>query len=441
MMRQLSLAAFLLPFLSFPAIAYELEMLVDGLSSPIEFVQPEGDRNRYFVAEQSGVVHIIEDGKRQPHPLLDLRSKMIKLEQGFEERGLLGFALHPRFSVNGRLYVSYSAPLAPSAPEGWNYTRKISEFTLDWKDPNRVDMKSERVLLALDWPSRKHNGGALVFGPDGYLYIGIGDGGGAHGVGKKVLWSAFEMQKSQLHWDRLAQDVTSLFGSILRIDADGGFPGYGIPSSNPFVGIHGRDEIYMWGVRNPYRIAFDREGRGEFLAALVGETLWESVFLASKPGNFGWPVREGTHCIDRLSPRDPPAANDCRLKDSFGYRIRNPIIEYPNMQVMHPETKFKAKGVGTAVVGARFYRGTSFPQLQGQVLFADWSADFRNPSGQLFAAGPPKNPGDLWPFEKLRQFPSRVTSLAEDARGELIILTNDELGPFGSSGKVFRLVP
>jgi len=324
---------------------------------------------------------------------------------------------------------------------GWNYTRRISEFTLDWQDKNRVDPTTERVLLALDWPSRKHNGGALSFGPDGHLFIGLGDGGGAHGVGKKVLWSAFEMRADQQHWDRLAQDTTSLFGSILRIDVDKGFPTYGIPADNPLGADQGRAEIYIWGVRNPYRISFDRNGSGEFLVPLVGETLWEAVYLAKDATNFGWPVREGKQCINRLKPRDPASAVGCATEDAFGYAFETPIIEYGNMQLMHPETVFEAEGVGTAVVDAQFYAGSALPELRDRVLFADWSLDFRQPSGQLFAAT--RNPvaGVLWDYEKIAGFESRIVGLAEDGRGEVIILTNDELGPFGTSGKVYRLVP
>lgn len=435
----ISVVTFLLSQIS--AMAYQLELLVDELSSPIEFVQPDPGEIRYFVAEQSGIVHIVADGVRHSDPLMDLRPNMIKLEEGFEERGLLGFALHPQFSNNGRLYVSYSAPLASSAPTGWNYTRIISEFTLDRENPDRVDMSTERVLIALDWPSRKHNGGALSFGPDGHLYIGIGDGGGAHGVGKKVIWSAFEVPENQLYWDRLAQDVTSLFGSILRIDVEKGFPKYGSPLSNPFVGREGRDEVFVWGVRNPYRVAFDSDGSGKFLVTAVGETLWESAFLLTGAGNMGWPIKEGSHCINRANPRDPPKNNSCQSTDTHGFPLLDPVIEYPNMQVMHPETRYNAVGIGTAIVGARFYRGNSFPRLKGKIVFADWSANFRKPSGQLFSASGPGKPNHPWSFMKMKEFSTRIVSLAEDGNQELIILTNDEIGPFGTSGKVYRLVP
>lgn len=423
-----------------PALALEVRLVAEGLTAPIDLVEPDDGSGRLLVLEQQGLVRVIDAaGRLVDAPFLDLRPRLLPLEEGFEERGLLGFALHPDFALNGRVYVSYSAPLRPQAPVGWNYTRRIAELTVVPDDPARVDLGSERVLLELDWPSRKHNGGGLAFGPDGLLYIGLGDGGGAHGVGKEVVWSAFDVPAEQLHWDRLAQDTTSLFGAILRIDVDQGFPGYGIPESNPFVGQPGRDEIYAWGFRNPYRLAFDRGGTGDLVVTAVAETLWEALYLVQAPGNFGWPIREGTRCVDRLAPRRPPAG--CADRDAMGYPIRMPVVEYGNMQVMHPETEVEAEGVGTAVVGGRIYRGAALPELRGRLVFADWSAAFEQPSGQLFVATPAPAHGALWPFERLLEVASRIVSLAEDAAGELYVLTNDELGPFGSTGKVWKLVP
>jgi glucose/arabinose dehydrogenase len=433
----LAFLAFVVP--SFSVSSLELQKLAEGLTAPIDLADPNDGSGRLFVVEQQGVVSILDNaGALSDQPLLDLRSHLLELEEGFEERGLLGFALHPDFNQNGRLYVSYAAPLRDSAPSGWNYTRRISELTLA-PGAERVELGTERVLIELDWPSRKHNGGGLAFGPDGFLYIGLGDGGGAHGVGKEVLWSAFDVPKDQLYWDRLAQDTTSLFGSILRIDVDGGFPSYGIPASNPFVGKAGRDEIYAFGFRNPYRLSFDSLGTGDFLVTAIAETLWEAIYLVSSPGNFGWPIREGTRCVDRASPRKPPS--DCPRHGPNGSLIQQPIVEYPNMQVMHPDTEIEATGVGTAVVGGRIYRGKALPDLEGKLIFGDWSAAFERPSGQLFLATPPDRWRDLWSFEKLKELDTRIISLAEDADGEVYILTNDQLGPFGDTGQIFKLVP
>ncbi|MCG6902800.1 MAG: PQQ-dependent sugar dehydrogenase [Rhodobacter sp.] len=417
--------------------ALDLQLIAENLTAPIGIADPDDGTGRLFVLEQQGVVQVLDGNGALAAPLLDLRAHLKPLEEGFEERGLLGFALHPDFNRNGLVYVSYSAPLRSAAPSGWNYTRRISELTLA-PGADTIDPGSERVLIELDWPSRKHNGGGLSFGPDGYLYIGLGDAGGAHGVGPQVIWSAFEVPADQLYWDRLAQDVTSLYGSILRIDIDKGFPGYGIPPTNPFVGKPGRDEIYAWGFRNPYRLGIDAQ-TGAILVTAIAETLWEAAYLVRGPGNFGWPLREATHCIDRTRPRDPP--KDCARVGPNGYRIEDPVVEYPNMQVMDPATKVDATGVGTAIVGARIYRGAAIPELSGKLVFADWSADFRTPSGQLFVATPSPDWGHLWPFEQLRLLDTRIVSLDTDADGELYVLTNDMLGPFGTTGKVFKLIP
>ena len=433
-MRIVMLAFMLATLLASHSQAVTLEKIAEGLTAPINLADPDDGTGRLFVLEQHGVIQTLKDGKLG-EPLLDLRPRLLELRQDFEERGLLGFALHPDFATNGRVYVSYSAPLRDTAPTGWNHTRRISELTLN-EGAATIDPGTERVLIEMDWPSRKHNGGGLAFGPDGYLYIGLGDGGGAHGVGPETLWSAFEVQPSQQHWDRLAQDLTTLHGKILRIDVEQGFPGYGIPATNPLVGKPGHDAIWAWGVRNPYRLGIDQE-TGAVLTTAVAETLWEAIYLLDAPANLGWPLREGTHCVDRLRPRVPPAS--CPRIGPHGYRIADPVVEYGNMQLMHPETKLDATGVGTAVVGARIYRGSAVPELKGKLVFADWSLDFRKPSGQLFVATPSPEFGALWPFEKLMDLDTRIVSMARDASGELYILTNDNFGPFGDTGKIFRL--
>ncbi|MGI9418604.1 MAG: PQQ-dependent sugar dehydrogenase, partial [Geminicoccaceae bacterium] len=283
----LPLFAFFLVNAPLAAAAVELETIVEGLTAPIDLADPDDGSGRLFVVEQQGIVRVLtSDGQLSEKPLLDLRPHLLELKNDFEERGLLGFALHPDFTANGRLYVSCAAPLRDSAPKGWNYTRRISELTLS-PDAESVNPGTERTLIELDWPSRKHNGGGLAFGPDGFLYIGLGDGGGAHGVGEEVIWSAFEVPEDQLYWDRLAQDTTSLFGSILRIDVDRGFPGYGIPADNPFVGKPGLDEIYAFRFRNPHRITFDKNGSGDLLATAIAETLWEAIYLIDRSGNYG----------------------------------------------------------------------------------------------------------------------------------------------------------
>lgn len=415
-----------------------LQLIVDGLTAPIHLEEPADGSGRKFIVQQDGVVRVLgADGRLVPEPFLDLRSRMLALEQGFEERGLLGFTLHPQFARNGRVFATYSAPLRPGAPAAWNHTRRVAEFSAKPGDLSRVDAASERVLLEIDWPSRKHNGGGLAFGPDGFLYIGLGDGGASHGIGKEVLWEAFNVPAAALVWDGLAQDRESLFGKVLRIDVDRGFPGYAIPRDNPFAAGSGRDEIWAWGFRNPYRIAFDRDGGGDFFVTAVAETLWEAVYRVQRPGNYGWPLMEGVHCVDRLQPRQPPAT--CPQVDAFGTRLELPVVEYPNMQASHPETKLGVAGVGTAVTGARMYRGRAIPRLSGQLVITDWSAAFKQPSGQIFVARPAAGRGELWPYTRALQLDTRIVGLAEDRAGELYVLTNETFGPYGTTGRVYRL--
>ncbi|HVY06771.1 MAG TPA: PQQ-dependent sugar dehydrogenase [Burkholderiales bacterium] len=414
-----------------------LELVVEGLTAPLHLEQPNDGSGRSFIVQQDGLVRVLcADNTLAPEAFLDLRPKLLPLEQNFDERGLLGFALHPDFAHNGRVYVSYSAPLRAAAPQGWNYTRRISEFTAKPGDLSWIDAGSERVLLELDWPSRKHNGGGLAFGHDGYLYIGFGDGGISHGIGKEIIWEAFNVPAEALTWDGLAQDKDSLFGKILRIDVDHGFPGYAIPRDNPFAKSGGRPEIYAWGFRNPFRIEFDRQEDSFFVTA-VAETLWESAYRVRGPGNFGWPLMEASHCVDRLHPRQPPAS--CPDHDPSGAPIEMPVFEYPNMQASHPDTKLGIAGVGTAITGARMYRGSRISKLAGRMVATDWSEQFKKAGGQVFVAQPTDN-GALWTYERALKLDGRIIGLEEDLDGELLILTNETFGPYGSTGKVYRLV-
>lgn len=415
-----------------------LEPLAEGLTAPLHVEQPDDGSGRTFIVQQDGVVRVLAAGGRvEPEPFLDITSLMLSLERDFEERGLLGFALHPQFAKNGRVFVTYAAPLRAGAPQAWNHTRRVSEFSAKPGDLSKIEASSERVLLELDWPSRKHNGGGLAFGPDGYLYIAFGDGGVSHGIGKQVVWEAFNVPAAALSWDGLAQDRDSLFGKILRIDVDRGFPGYAIPRDNPFANGGGRPEIWAWGFRNPYRIAFDGEGRDLFVTA-VGETLWESAYRVRGPGNFGWPLMEASHCVDRLHPRQPPAT--CPHRDAADDPLEMPVVEYPNMHMSHPETKLGIKGVGTAITGARLYRGDGIPSLKGRLIVSDWSASFKQPSGQLFVVDDHGKPGEPWPYAQALKVDTRIIGLAESLSGELYVLTNDTMGPYGTTGKILRSI-
>ena len=235
-----------------------LDLVADNLVAPVTLVEAPDESGRLFIVDQIGVirVHTPERGLL-PEPFLDLRDHILPLKDAHEERGLLGLAFHPDYEENGRFFVFYSAPLAPGAPEYFDHTTHISEFEVSTDNPVVADKKSEDVIMAIDQPQYNHNGGTLAFGPDNYLFISVGDGGGANDIDPGHVPDWYEKNGGGN-----GQDVEqNLLGSILRIDVDKGYH-YSIPEDNPFVGREGMDEIYAYGLRNPYRFSFDPKGRG-----------------------------------------------------------------------------------------------------------------------------------------------------------------------------------
>jgi glucose/arabinose dehydrogenase len=365
--RTLASALILALSVSLPAAAADeppavgLRLIADGLTSPVALVDAPDGTDRLFLVDQIGLIRIImSDGSLATTPFLDLRSRLVALMPDFDERGLLGLAFHPNYASNGRFFVYYSAPLRPGAPAGFDVTSTIAEFRVS-ADPNRADPASERILLQIDKPQFNHNGGTVAFGPaDGYLYISIGDGGGADdvGLGHVEDWYATNAGGN-------GQDVVqNLLGSILRIDVNGAVP-YAIPADNPFVGRAGLDEIWAYGLRNPYRFSFDMGGSHSMLAGDAGQELWEEVSLVTAGGNYGWNVKEGTHCFSTASPSE--ALAECPSQDPDGVPLIDPILEYP-----HPENA-PADGpediAGVSVIGGIVYRGSALPGLVGRYVF------------------------------------------------------------------------
>ncbi len=412
-------------------------LVAEGLSSPLQLLSPPGDSERRFILDQNGqILTMNPDGSIHESPFLDISDRMVSLRDGFEERGLIGMAFHPDFADNGRFYVHYSAPLRDSAPDNWDHTAVISEFTVSEENPDRANPDSERTLLQVDQVNRKTNAGALAFGPDGYLYIAMGEGGGGHGVGE-VKYGALEVPERNNVWDAQAQDLQNLYGKILRIDVDHGWPGYAVPETNPLVGKPGRDEIYAWGFRNHYRMAFDSGGDHDLMVAAVSEALWEAAYQVSQPGNYGWPIREGSHCYDRQNPLNPP--DNCATEGPNGWRIQGPVVQYPNRNIT--ESPIDQEPMGTAIVGGEVYRGSALSELQGAYVFADYSVNPREPSGQVYQARPSGNIGAHWPMEPVVQLDARAQGMGVDADGELYVLTRESFAPAGDTGKVYKLVP
>ncbi len=402
-----------------------LRQVAAGLTSPVALIEPPDGSRRLFIVDQIGLIRVLQpDGQLLAEPFLDVRDRLVTLTPNFDERGLLGLAFHPGYAENGRFFVFYSAPLRDGAPAGWNCTSHVSEFLVS-SDPNRADPDSERILLQVDKPQFNHNAGTVVFGPDGNLYISLGDGGGANDVG---LGHVEDWYPDNAGGN--GQDITdNLLGSILRIDVDAGAP-YAIPTDNPFVDEDGLDEIWAYGFRNPYRISFDGN---RLFAGDAGQVLWEEVSLVVKGGNYGWNVKEGTHCFDAENPGVSPA--ECPSFAPGGVPLRDPIIEYAN-------ARNPIGGIGLVVVGGHVYRGGELPQLRGRYVFGDWSRSFSQPDGTLLVASPRKS--GLWQIQEIQIQDGRlghfILGFGRDLRGEVYVLTSDSVGPSGSTGRVYRLV-
>ena len=413
-----------------------LEMVTQGLTSPITMAQPDDDTDRLFVVDQAGQIHVIlSDGTQLEEPFLDVADRLVTLNEDFDERGLLGLAFHPDYSENGRFFVYYSAPLREGAPDGWNHTATISEFNVSELEPNAADAESEQILLEVDEPQGNHNGGTLLFGPDGHLYVSLGDGGGANDTPMGHVPDWYDANDGGN-----GQDVEeNLLGSILRIDVDSGDP-YGIPPDNPFAEGDGGDEIYAYGFRNPYRMSFDMGGEFGLLVGDAGQNRWEEVSRAELGGNYGWNVKEGTHCFSTANPDED--ASECPDEVGTGHPdegapLVDPVIEYQNAN--------QEGGVGLVVVGGVVYRGAALSDFDGKYIFGDWSYSFSESEGLLFVATPVDD--GRWPMQTLHlegreeeELHEYLLGFGQDNDGEVYVLTTEMSGPTGNTGKVYRLV-
>ncbi|HUF26216.1 MAG TPA: PQQ-dependent sugar dehydrogenase [Gemmatimonadaceae bacterium] len=407
-----------------------LRQVAGGLTAPVAMVSARDGTGRLFIADQAGVVRVLgPDGTLSPVPFLDVRSRMVALRPNFDERGLLGLAFHPDYRSNGRFFVYYSAPLRPGGPAGFDHTSHIAEYRVS-ADPDLADPASERIILQVDEPQFNHNAGAVVFGPDRYLYIALGDGGGAHDTGLGHVDDWYEANDGGN-----GQDIEqNLLGSILRIDVDGGMP-YGIPADNPFVGRTGRDETWAYGFRNPFRMSFDRGGEHGLLVGDVGQFLIEEVNVVERGGNYGWNVREGTLCFDTSNPNVP--RESCPSQDPDGVPLLPPVVEYLNAR--------QPGGLGISVIGGFVYRGSALPQFRGRYIFGDWSRGFVTPDGTLFVASPRRS--GPWQIQELMvqgepngRLGRYVIGFGEDDAGEVYVLTSRSTGPTGATGAIFQIV-
>lgn len=408
-------------------------LIADNMVSPIGLVAVPDESRRLFVIDQIGKIWIIDgSGSKLEVPFIDISSKMISLNSGYDERGLLGLAFHPDYASNGRVFLHYNAPPAAGGPEAgelWNNLTRISEFTVSATNPNTVDISSEKIILQVNQPQGNHQGGTIAFGPDDYLYIALGDGGGAHDVGPGHLEDWYEVNEGGN-----GQNIEeSLLGNILRIDINNGNP-YSIPTDNPFVGQLGLDAIYAYGFRNPFRFSFDMGGTRELFVGDAGQNLWEEVSRVENGGNYGWNVKEGTHCFDAANPE--VVLGSCPDIDIYGNPLIDPVIEMNNWA--NP-----AGGKATTIIGGNIYRGNLIPEYQGQYIFGTFSQNFETPNGELFIANPAAS--GLWTFSEieLQSSPNDIgfylKGFGQDLAGEIYIAVSSNLGPSGNSGKIFKL--
>jgi len=347
---------------------YRWALVVNGLIRPVDLVTAGDGSGRFFLLEQAGRILIFQDGFLLPDPFLDIRDRVGSTGN---EQGLLGLAFSPGYRSDGVFYINYT---------DWNGNTVIARYRVS-ADANKADLTSEEALLHISQPYANHNGGDLVFGPDGYLYIGLGDGGsGGDPLGN-------------------GQSLHTLLGKLLRIDVNQP-TGYRIPSDNPFVNGGGNPEIWAYGLRNPWRFSFDRL-TGDLYIADVGQNRWEEIdFLAAgSPGgaNFGWNYREAAHPFEG----EPPP----------GLSLQDPIFEYDHNQ-------------GCSVTGGAVYRGHMLPEWQGIYLFGDYC---RGTIWGLFRDGQ-----GIWQVKSLFETGVYISSFGQDDDGEIYLLDH-------GNGQVLRL--
>jgi glucose/arabinose dehydrogenase len=354
-----------------------LRLLASGLSKPVFATSARDGTGRIFIVEQTGKIKVLKDGVVRSTPFLNLTSQVSR----GGEQGLLGLAFHPNFATNRKLYVNFTNLAGDTI---------IREYRASSTNPNVVATSTARRILKIDQPYANHNGGMLAFGPDGYLYIGMGDGGGAGDPGNR------------------AQNKGSLLGKLLRINVNGttATRAYRIPSSNPYVGVPGANEIWQLGLRNPWRFSFDR-ATGNLWIGDVGQGQYEEVDRAVRTSsgagrgvNWGWRVLEGTHCY---SP-----STGC---NTAGKTL--PLLDYDH-------------GNGRcAVTGGYVYRGSAIPVLRGGYVFADYC------SGEIWVVPA----GAAAPASKVRLLDTNllVSSFGENARAELLVTD--------LNGRLYRIDP
>ncbi|NWI08783.1 HIPL1 protein, partial [Crypturellus soui] len=388
-----------------------LEEVANGLRNPVAMVHANDGTHRFFVAEQVGLVWTyLPDRSRLEKPFLNISEAVLTSPWEGDERGFLGIVFHPKFKFNGKVYVYYSVEVR------YEERIRISEFRISPADMNTLDHGSERIILEVEEPASNHNGGELLFGDDGYLYIFTGDGG---------------MAGDPFGTFGNAQNKSTLLGKVLRIDVDNNDRGplYRIPPDNPFVDDpRARPEVYAYGVRNMWRCSFDRgeprtkEGKGRLFCGDVGQNKYEEIDIVEKGKNYGWRAREGFSCYDKK------LCTNSSMDDVL------PIYAYPHK-------------MGKSVTGGYVYRGCESPNLNGLYIFGDFM------SGRLMSLKENHDTGE-WQYSEICMgtgqtcmFPGLINnyyqyiiSFAEDEAGELYFMSTGIPSATARAGVVYKVV-
>lgn len=418
-------------------IEVRLDSVATGLVAPLLLTEPDDGSDRRFIVDQPGQIRILDaDDELLDEPFLDLGDSIVDLDPAYDERGLLGLTFHPDYEENGRFFVYYSAELDDGAPEAWDHTSHISEFKVSEDDPDRADPDSENVILTVDQPFNNHNAGQIRFGEDGFLYIPLGDGGNGGDIDPE------DDDRGRPERGN-AQTTDNLLGTVLRIDVDaaaGGANGqtYAIPPDNPFVEEQEiRAEIWAYGLRNPYGFSRDLES-GDFYAAEAGQALFEEVNLIESAGNYGWNIREGTACFNTENFTQP--LEDCAETGYRGEPLIGPVAQYRRS----PDT-------GSVVVPGVMYRGDELSELQGKLVFGDYSRIRFRPEGVIYLADP--DAGELpWPVSEVTVSGDRdatsngrltrfLLGISQDLDGDIYAMTTSIGGPDEprGAGEVFAI--
>lgn len=411
-----------------------LKPVASGLTAPVMATPLPGSSADLLVVDQAGKIIDLHNGVAQATPFLNLSAleAAVPLSASYDERGLLSVAFDPNFlnaTTSGyHMLYTYQSEAAGTAPADFgpaagtltgliNHQNVLSSWKVSAANPLVVDTSTRVDLLREDHPALNHNGGTIAFGPDGDLYLAIGDGGSANDTGNGHIVSTGN-----------AQALSVIMGKMIRIDPHGSNSAngkYGIPAGNPFISTPSAlPEIYAYGLRNPYKFSFD-PATGQLIEADVGQNNVEEVNRITAGGNYGWGVKEGTFLFNRTGvDAGTVGANSSGLPAG----MIDPLLEYDHT-------------AGTAVVGGFVYHGSLFPQLDGKYVFGDFSnGAFVAPgNGRLFYAD--LNSGAINEFSMSAPLGLWLKGFGQDASGEMYVMASTNLGPAGTTGVVLEIAP